>query len=83
MRPITELSDPGQHAFVVTPADSDFASNAQARALWVGGAGNVRVTTVGGEDVLFSGVPAGTVLPVSVKRVWATNTTATLIVALY
>lgn len=80
---IRSLSDPWQKAFVVTPADADFASSVMARALWVGGAGNVRVTTVQGDDVLFSGVAAGTVLPVSVKRVWSTNTTATLLIAGY
>lgn len=82
-RTVGSLSDPWQKAFVVTPADSDFAGSVMARGLYVGGAGNVRVTTVAGDDVLFSGVAAGTVLPVSVKRVWSTNTTATAIIGGY
>jgi len=81
MQPVRSLSDPFQAAFVVTPADSDFTGSRVARGLWVGGAGNVRVTMVNGDDVLISGVAAGTLLPFSVKRVWSTNTTATLIVA--
>jgi hypothetical protein len=54
--------------------------------LYVGGAGNVSVTTIGGDTLLFSGVPAGTILPVQVKNLNATTggtTTATLINALW
>lgn len=68
------------HAVLITPADLDLTEIFQS--LWVGGVGNVRVTTANGDDVLFTAVPAGTRLPVKVKRVWATNTTATLIVGL-
>ena len=32
--------------------------------LFVGGAGNVAVTTIGGDEVTFNAVPVGTVLPV-------------------
>ena len=49
--------------------------------LYIGGAGNVRVLTEGEDDVVFSNVAAGTFLPVQVIRVFATNTTATNIVA--
>lgn len=70
-------------AALVTPSDvADLITVQPALSLWVGGAGNVRVTTVRGDDILFSGVPAGTLLPIQVTRVFATNTTATLIVAL-
>ena len=51
--------------------------------LYVGGAGNVRVLTVGGDDVTFVGLSAGQFIPVQVKRVYATSTTATNIVALW
>lgn len=67
-------------AFAVTPADSDMAT--PARSLYIGGGGDLRVTTTGGDDVTFSGVPGGTILPVSVARVWSTNTTATSILGL-
>jgi len=67
-------------AFAVTPADSNMAT--PARSLYIGGGGNLRVTTTGGNDVTFSGVPGGTILPVSVARVWSTNTTATSILEL-
>jgi hypothetical protein len=51
--------------------------------LYIGGSGNIRVQTEGGDDVVFTGVLAGTFLPVNVVRVFATNTTATNIVALW
>jgi hypothetical protein len=53
--------------------------------LFVGGAGNVAVTTIGGDDVTFNAVPVGTILPVQVLRVKssASGTTATLINALW
>jgi hypothetical protein len=51
--------------------------------LYIGGAGNVRVQTAGGDDVVFNNVLAGTFIPVQVTRVFATNTTATNIVALW
>lgn len=53
------------------------------RALWVGGAGNVTILMPDGSVVTFSGVPAGSMLPVGGVRVNATGTTATLIVAVY
>ncbi len=49
------------------------------RALYIGGLGDVTVTTVGGDVVTFSAVPVGTILPVHVTRVMAA-TTATLII---
>lgn len=51
--------------------------------LFIGGAGNVAVTTIGGDDVIFNATPIGTVLPVQVLTVKSTGTTATLINALW
>tara|TARA_Y100000310_G_scaffold339155_1_gene430953 strand:- start:202 stop:669 length:468 start_codon:yes stop_codon:yes gene_type:complete len=51
--------------------------------LYVGGAGNVRVLTAGSDDVTFTGVNAGTFLPIQVLRVYSTSTTATTILALW
>lgn len=53
------------------------------RALWIGGAGNVVLIDANGNTTTFTGVLAGTLLPVRASRVEATNTTATLIVALW
>lgn len=51
--------------------------------LYVGGAGNLKVLTVGGDEVTLIAVPVGTFVPVQVLRVFATGTTATNIVALW
>jgi hypothetical protein len=75
--------DPGMDMFAVTPADSDFAGGVLARGFYVGTGGNVRVTSVKGNDVTFKNVPSGAWMPGAIKRVWATNTTAADIVAVY
>ena len=51
--------------------------------LYVGGAGNLKVLTVGGDEVTLIAVPVGTFVPVNVLRVFSTGTTATNIVALW
>lgn len=68
--------------FAVTPSDSTVFSSTH-RALYIGGAGDVTVRMVrDGSQLTFSAVPVGTLLPVSVDKVLATGTTATLILAL-
>ena len=49
--------------------------------LYVGTTGNVDLITAGGDTVLYTGVPAGMFMPVQVKRVKATLTGASTIVA--
>jgi len=67
----------------VTPSDTEDLFNV-ARGIWVGGAGDVKVDLeTGGTAIVFSNVPSGTILPIRVKRVYATDTTATNLVALY
>jgi len=77
------LFGPADNAAAVTPSDGSDLANA-ARALFVGGAGAVKVDMVGGTTaVTLTGVVAGSVLPIRVSRVYSTGTTATNIVALY
>ena len=71
---------PGGAAAVTT---SDSALLATPSVIFVGGAGNVRVTTAQGDDVVFYGLQSGGVIPVQVIKVWATNTTATNLVRVY
>jgi hypothetical protein len=73
---------PWHFAAAVTPADGADLANFSA-ALFVGGAGALKVDTVGGSTVTFTGVVAGTVLQIRAKRVYATGTTATNIVAMW
>ena len=51
--------------------------------LYIGLAGNLKVKTAGGDTVVFTGVPTGTLLPVQVLLVYATGTTAGSIIALW
>lgn len=75
------LADPAQYAAAVTTSDDDDLANS-TRAIYVGGAGAVKVTTVGGDTVTFAAVPVGTTLWVRVKKIFATGTTATNLIAL-
>jgi len=52
-------------------------------AVYVGGAGDVAFVSEGDVAVTFAGAVAGSILPVAAKRINSTNTTATLLVALY
>lgn len=54
-----------------------------SRGIYIGVAGNATVTDCAGNDVLFKGLAAGSVLPVRATQVKASNTTATDLVALF
>ena len=69
-------------AFAVTPSNDDDLAQPSI-GIYVGGAGNLTVDMLeSGENVTFAGIPAGTFLPIMVKKVYLTGTTATLIVGL-
>lgn len=73
---------PPDRAEAVTPSDSVDLPN-PCDALWIGGAGNVKLIAAGDTDaVTFVAVPAGSILPVRTRRVYSTLTTATSIVAI-
>ncbi len=66
----------------VTKSDTTLIN---CRALWIGGTGDVAISTSAtAAAVTISAVPAGVLLPIGLDqgRVMSTNTTATLIVAL-
>lgn len=75
------------YAAAVTPNDTTDLS-VYAQALWIGvgaatNSGNVKVDLIdGGTGVVIPAVPTGTLITIGVKRVYATGTTATNIVAL-
>ncbi len=73
-------SGPPVEASDVTPSDSADLS-VFPRGLWVGVSGNVRVGFLRGSAVTLVGVQG--LIPGVIKRVYATGTTATNIVALY
>ena len=71
---------PATESYTITPSDeSDLAKN--ARALRVDGGGDLKFTTI--KDITDTWtVLDGEILPIQVKRVWDTGTTATGIHAL-
>ena len=79
---VQNASSPAHGGATVTPNDSADLPD-EARSLYIGGEGNVRVITRNGNDLTFVGLPAGSILPVYVVRVYATDTTATNIIGLY
>ena len=76
------LESPAERAFAITSNDSTDLT-VYPRAIYVGGAGNVKVTTLGGDTVTLNGAVAGSILPVRVVRVFSTGTTATNLIGLY
>jgi hypothetical protein len=72
-------SHPAYDCEAVTPHDTN---EIEFRSLFVGGAGNISLVTLNGNTVAFTGVLAGSILPVQGRKVRSTGTTATNIVAL-
>jgi hypothetical protein len=83
--------DSFQRWVAITPSDTvaigeTTAADGKARApqaVYVGGTGNVVAVMGDGTTGTFTGVPAGTVLPITPIRINSTSTTATALVALY
>ena len=73
---------PADNAVAVTKHDTTELTYV-SRGIYVGGAGDMTVLTLGGETTQFVGIAAGTLLPIRVRRVNSTGTTVTAIVALY
>lgn len=53
------------------------------RAVYVGGAGDLKVDMADGSTVTLEGVLAGSILPIQVSKIYATGTSATNIHALF
>jgi len=76
---------PGLDQEAITPAD-DVDLTDVTRAIYIGGTGNLTVKPMGSRGdaiVTYVGLPVGTVLPIRVKEIRATGTTATNIVAIW
>lgn len=80
-----EVHDPIENGFAVTPSDSADLSYV-TRSVYIGGAGNLRVTLKGmatGTYVTYTGMLVGVSYPIRATRIWATGTTATNILGEY
>jgi len=69
------LTSPATGAVMLTPSDT-VALNSVSRAVYVGSAGDLRVTMLSGDVVLLSNVAPGMIYPLRVTHVMATGTTA-------
>jgi hypothetical protein len=77
------LDSPYEGGFDASALESDtVALPFVTRALYVGGLGDISVTMKDGSVVLFTAVPAGTLLKVRATHLRAA-TTATLVIGLY
>lgn len=72
---------PGDKFAAITPHDT--TDIPLTRKVYVGGAGNLVAVDADGTATSFIAVPVGTVLDIRVRRINATNTTATNLVAIY
>ena len=77
---MTSKSDPAKDWSAVTPSDTT-VHNPPLRGLWVGTTGDVAIESASGNTATFVGVQG--ILPCeNIRRVLATDTTATDIVGL-
>jgi len=83
------IDDPGtlyDAADTLIVSGGTFA-DAQPCVVYVGGTGNVKVMTAGGDIVLFTAVQVGTIIggasPINIVRVYSTDTTAVKLTALW
>ena len=76
----TGLDSPAYNGAALTPDDGIDLTNVP-RALWVGGAGDVSVILASGDAVTFNNVSGW--MPLRVRRLNATGTTATDIVGIW
>lgn len=82
-KPQLTSTEPISSAATITPNNGTTFST-RCRAVYIGGAGNITVDVAdGGTNLAFNGVVAGSILPVRVKRVYSTGTTATGLLCLY
>lgn len=76
----TKREESFSQGVAITTSDT-VALVSPCRAVYVGGAGNIRAI-MGGVEVNFIAVPVGTILRIVATRINATGTTATNLVAL-
>lgn len=76
------LISPAENAAEIVPGDSAQLPRV-SRAVYVGEGGDLRVQMLGGGIVTFRNIPAGTLMPLRISRVFATGTDATAILGLW
>ena len=78
----SDLVAPAREGAEIAPDDGKDLP-ALPRAIWIGGGGALSMVMADGGTVLLVGVPAGSLLPLRPRRIRATGTSATKLVALW
>jgi len=81
--PTNKVTQQAIKAVAVDVSSSDVTLAIPGAVLYIGTGGDVKVTTISGDDVTFKNLANGSVLAVQVKKVFSTGTDADDIVALY
>ena len=81
--PTNKVTQQAIKAVEVDVDSSDVTLAIPGSVLYIGTGGDVKVTTISGDDVTFKNLANGSVLAVQVKKVFSTGTDADDIVALY
>ena len=77
------LTSPPEDAASITPGDAGSELSHVTRALYVGAAGDLALLMQGGATVVLRGVPSGSFLPLRVRQVLASGTSADGIVGFW
>ncbi len=77
------LTSPPEDAASITPGDAGSELSHVTRALYVGVAGDLALLMQGGATVVLRGVPSGSFLPLRVRPVLASGTSADGIVGFW
>ena len=72
----SQISDPATDAFLFSFSDTVDETNI-CRGFIPEDAGNAKVTTMDGSDVVLTGLLAGVLYPLRITRIWAASTTIT------
>jgi hypothetical protein len=77
------LQSPCRSTFAITPSDTNELPFV-TRAVYAGGTGDITARLAGDAgSVTFKAVSVGTMLPIRARQIYATGTTASLIVGFY
>lgn len=76
------LTSPAIDGNMIVPSDGADLPHV-TRAVYVGTSGQIQAELVSGATVSFASVPAGTMLPLRLRKILSTGTTATNLVALW
>jgi len=80
--PTNKVTQQAIKGIAITPDDGANLADFGA-VLFIGTGGDVKVDTIAGDTLVFKNIADGSVLPVQVKKVYATGTVADDIIALY